>query len=101
MELLETERDILLREESIGIGHAERAGQIAKVWGACSIQLKAHQARWEAEQDALVEKVFVLRRKLNPNAAFGSLSPLPHLQEPLARDTAFRSGQPLVKSSGR
>ena len=87
MELLETERDILLREESIGIGHAERAGQIAKRLGELADQLKAHQARWEAEH-ALVEKVFVLRRKLNPNAAFGSLSPLPHLQEPLARDTA-------------
>ncbi|QIL79707.1 type VI secretion system ATPase TssH [Diaphorobacter sp. HDW4A] len=80
MSLLNTEREILLREESIGIGHAERAGQIAKRLDELSTLLKEHQLRWEAEH-VLVQKVFELRKKLNPQAALGSLSPLPHLQE--------------------
>ncbi|QNP49102.1 type VI secretion system ATPase TssH [Diaphorobacter aerolatus] len=79
MGLLNTEREILLREESIGIGHAERAGQIAKRLEELAAHLGEHQKRWEAEH-ALVQKVFELRRKLNPQAALGSLSPLPHLQ---------------------
>ncbi len=87
MSLLHIERDILLREESIGIGHADRAGQIAKRLEELSALLKEHQERWEAEH-ALVQKVFELRKKLNPQAALGSLSPLPHLQDSEARATA-------------
>ena len=74
--LLRTERDILLREESIGIGHAERAQFIASRLSALDASLRESRERWEREH-VVVAKVFELRQKLNPQAAFGSLSPIP------------------------
>ena len=77
--LLEIERGILQREESIGIAHTERTQQIEVRLAELAQLLQTHRERWAAEH-TLVEKVFALRRKLNPGAAFGSLSPMPHAQ---------------------
>ena len=94
MGLLGTERDILLREESIGIVHAERPGEIVDRLAELADRLKEHQQRWEAEHE-LVHKVFELRRQLNPRAALGSLSPLAHVQEP----TLYQPSAELLPSS--
>lgn len=85
--LLRTERDILLREESIGIGHAERAQFIASRLGALDGALRESRERWEREH-AVVAKVFELRQKLNPQAAFGSLSPIPGPETDAPADAA-------------
>lgn len=73
--LLSTERDILLREESIGIGHAERAQYIAKRLQELETSLADNRERWQREHD-VVARIFDLRQKLNPQAALGSLTPI-------------------------
>ncbi|CAB5723835.1 protein disaggregation chaperone [Delftia tsuruhatensis] len=74
--LLEIERSILLREESIGMGHAERVQQIDERLQSLEAALVRSRERWEQEH-ALVQRMFDLRRQLNPRAALGSLSALP------------------------
>ncbi|MEJ5129012.1 type VI secretion system ATPase TssH [Comamonas sp. MYb21] len=76
MGLLSTEREILMREQSIGIGHAERALSIEAQINALQASLQAHQKRW-TEEHLLVYQIFDLRKKLNQKAALGSLSPIP------------------------
>ena len=73
--LLSTERDILLREESIGIGHVERAQFIASRLNELEKSLLENRERWRREHD-VVAQIFELRQKLNPNAALGSLTPI-------------------------
>ena len=73
--LLSTERDILLREESIGIGHVERAQFIASRLKELERSLLENRERWRREHD-VVAQIFELRQKLNPNAALGSLTPI-------------------------
>lgn len=73
--LLCTERDILLREESIGIGHVERAQFIASRLSELETSLLESRERWQREHD-VVARIFELRQKLNPNAALGSLTPI-------------------------
>ena len=94
MGLLNNERELLLREDSIGIGHADRSAKIATRLKELESELQEHQLRWEAEH-ALVQTIFELRRKLNPQASLGSLSPLPH--RPSGTDEA--EGEACAKSN--
>ena len=73
--LLTTERDILLREESIGISHAERAQDITTRLQVLETSLLENRERWQREHD-VVARIFALRQKLNPKAALGSLTPI-------------------------
>ena len=77
--LLSTERDILLREESIGIGHVERAQFIASRLNELDVLLLENRERWQREHD-VVAQIFELRQKLNLNAALGSLTPIASIQ---------------------
>ncbi|QMV75771.1 AAA family ATPase [Comamonas piscis] len=78
--LLRTERAMLERESSIGIGHGERIQSIGSRLEALDAALALHHERWEKEH-ALVARIFALRQQLNPQVTQGALSPLPSQQE--------------------
>ena len=73
---LRTERAMLERESSIGIGHSERIQAINSRLKALDVALTQHHERWEKEH-ALVATIFALRQQLNPEVTCGALSPLP------------------------
>ncbi|MCS4292972.1 type VI secretion system protein VasG [Comamonas sp. BIGb0152] len=88
--LLHTERDLLARESSIGIGHRERSQAIASRLEELDVASKLHHARWEKEH-ALVSRIFTLRQQLNPDMALGVLSPLASQQAQGIEDGAGQS----------
>lgn len=97
--LLRSERAMLEREASIGIGHSERIHAIGCRLEALDAALVLHHERWEKEH-ALVTQIFALRQQLNPQLIQAALSPLPSALEAPKDPAAASDGSALMALEG-
>lgn len=75
IDILHIERDVVLREKSIGIDNGERHAAITQRIEELTHGLGTHQQRWLSEH-RLVNEIFDLRKQLNQHTFHGHLPPL-------------------------
>jgi type VI secretion system protein VasG len=70
IEQLKNERDVLLRESAVGVGHQKRLQELTASQQAAEVRVAELEKRWQEEQK-LVAEIQVLRRSLQPDPALG------------------------------